>query len=376
MAHVIFRLDVGGLQNGLINLINGMPEERFEHCVVCLTDYTDFRARIRRDDVRVFALSKKPGNDPRTQLRLWRLFRELRPDIVHTRNLPTLECVVPAALAGVRCRMHGEHGWDVFDLHGKARRYRLLRRLLAPAITSFVAVSKHLERWLLDTVHVPPARVVQIYNGVDTDRFKPPANGRVPLPVAGFADPACIIIGTVGRLQTVKSQITLGRAFLRLREMLPHARDRLRLVLIGDGPQEAALRELIAETDIGRFVWMPGARPDVAELMRGFDVFVLPSLNEGISNTVLEAMATGLPVVATDVGGNGELVQQGCNGSLVPPADPDALAQAISRYVDDSSLRRGHGIAGRNLASANFSLASMVGGYVSAYDAALQRSLH
>src|SRR5258708_6202130 len=118
VAHVIFRLDVGGLENGLINLINRIPAERFRHAIVTLTDYSAFRQRIQRADVPVFALNKPPGNSPVTLVRLWRLLSRLRPDIVHTRNLPALERPLPPALSDGPLRSHRGHGRDSNDLDG------------------------------------------------------------------------------------------------------------------------------------------------------------------------------------------------------------------------------------------------------------------
>ena len=128
IAHVIFRLDIGGLENGLVNLINHMPESRYRHAIICLQNYTDFRLRIRREDVPVFALNKAEGKDFHLYSQLWHLLRNIKPHIVHTRNLAALDCQFVAALAGVRARVHGEHGWDMMDLHGSNFKYNLLRR--------------------------------------------------------------------------------------------------------------------------------------------------------------------------------------------------------------------------------------------------------
>src|SRR3954471_9626424 len=128
IAHVIYRLDVGGLENGLVNLINRMPADRYRHAIVCLDDFTEFRRRIARPDVPVFALHKAPGNSPMLHWRLWRLFLRLRPDIVHTRNFGQLEAALPAALARVAARVHSEHGHEVVDLGGRSRKRRWVRR--------------------------------------------------------------------------------------------------------------------------------------------------------------------------------------------------------------------------------------------------------
>ena len=133
-------------------------------------------------------------------------------------------------------------------------------------------------------------------------------------------------------------------------------------------PLRENVQKIIDKSGVSELVWMAGDRRDVAGLLSGFDVFVMPSLNEGISNTVLEAMATGLPVVATEVGGNPELVQPNQTGVLVPADDVSALADAIGDYVDDSGLRRAHGDSGRRAVEERFSLRSMVSGYLSVYD--------
>jgi len=368
VAHVIHRLDVGGLENGLVNLINRMPEARFRHAIICLTDYSSFRERIRRSDVALFALHKPLGNSPATLMRLWRLLRRLRPSILHTRNLSALEASVCAALAGVPVRIHGEHGRDVGDLDGDNVRHQRIRRLFRPFVHQYIALSKDLETYLRDKVRVPSPRVVQFYNGVDTDHFHPPSSGREPLPPEGFSSPDAIVIGTVGRMHPVKDPLGLARAFIELARLAPDWAPRLRLVMIGDGEVRGAALELLAGAGLSAQAWLPGERGDVAAMMRGLDLFVLPSLAEGISNTILEAMATGLPVVATAVGGNPELVKQGITGRLVPRADPVAMARAMLDYVRDPAERERHGREARRRVEREFSMGAMVERYTALYE--------
>lgn len=371
IAHVIFRLAVGGLENGLVNIINRTPQYR--HAVVCLTDYTDFHRRIRHDAVSLHALHKREGHDLGMLLRLWRLLRTLRPDIVHSRNLAALEAQLPAVLAGVRGRVHGEHGRDVHDLDGSRRSHRWLRRAFRPLVQRYVPLSRELEHYLREDIAVPDAKIVQIYNGVDAGRFHPAAGERLsPLP-PGFAPPGAVVIGTVGRLAAVKDQLTLVRAFVELLAQTPQRRDTARLVIVGDGELRRAAEDILQQAGVAEFAWLPGARDDVPELMRALDVFVLPSLAEGISNTILEAMASGLPVIATRVGGNAELVAEDETGTLVPAAAPKALAEAIARYADDAALRERHGRAGRARVEREFSIEAMVASYVQIYERALRR---
>ena len=371
VAHVLYRFDVGGLENGVVNLLNRMPPERYRHAVVSLTEVTPFRHRVTRDDVEFIELHKAPGHGVRLFPKLFRQFRRLRPAIVHTRNLAALEASIPAAFAGVPVRIHGEHGRDVGDLDGSNRTYRMVRRMHRPFVTQYVALSRDLERYLVEAIGVPPRRVERIINGVDTREFVP-APSRQTLSGCPFAEPDSFVFGTVGRLQAVKNQVLLARAFVRLLEIAPDMRQRVRLVIVGEGSTRAEITQVLADANVSALAWLPGARDDVAQALRSFDAFVLPSLAEGISNTILEAMASGLPVVATRVGGNAELVEDGTTGTLVPSADSEALAMAMLRYARDPGYARSHGQAGRTRAERLFSLDAMIAKYTALYDRLLQ----
>lgn len=373
VVHIIHRLAVGGLENGLVNLINGMPGHAYRHAIICLTDYSAFRTRLQRVDVPVLALHKQPGKDVGVHVRLWRVLKALRPDIVHTRNLPALEYIVTAALAGAPGRVHGEHGRDMYDLDGSNKRYNRLRKVIRPFVHQYTAVSADLALWLTQTTGIPAQQVTHVYNGVDARRFHPRIGPRLPLGPEGFAPANALVIGAVGRMQTVKDQLTLVRAFLHLLTGEPALRQRLRLVIIGDGPLRQEALRLLDAAGAAALAWLPGERADIPDLMRAFDLFVLPSLAEGISNTVLEAMATGLPVVATWVGGNVELVEDRRSGMLVPPANPEAMAVAIASYFMDEEQGSRHGRAGLRKIETQFSLEAMINGYRAVYDAVLQR---
>jgi sugar transferase (PEP-CTERM/EpsH1 system associated) len=371
IAHVMYRFDVGGLENGVVNLINHMPRDSYRHVVISLTDVTDFRQRIVRDDVSFIALEKLPGHALWIYPQLFRLFRRLRPAIVHSRNLGALEVVVPAWAAGVPVRIHGEHGRDVGDLDGSSKKYQWVRRLYRPFVTHYITLSRDLERYLTERVGMPQGKVLQIYNGVDAQRFHPSA-ARQPIAGCPFADSACWLVGTVGRMQTVKDQITLTRAFIRALEIVPALRDRLRLVMVGDGPLRGQAQSLLEQAGCAGLAWLPGERSDIPEILRGLDCFVLPSLAEGISNTILEAMASGLPVIATDVGGNGELIDAGRSGELVPVGGVEAMAQSIVAHACHPERARGAGQAGRTAVERRFSLAAMVQQYQGLYDRLLR----
>lgn len=372
IAHVVFRFDTGGLENGVVNLLNGLPPDRYRHAVISLTQVTAFRERITRRDVEFVSLDKRPGHGIRLFPQLYREFRRLRPSVVHTRNLAALEASVPAMLAGVPVRIHGEHGRDVTDPDGSSRKYRIARRMHRPFVTHYVALSKDLEWYLAEAIGVPTRRVTRIVNGVDTTRFSP---GTIPAMVPGcpFTDPGITVFGSVGRLQPVKNQVHLVRAFAKLVRTAPELRKRIRLAIVGEGPSRIEIERALAEDGVAELAWIPGSREDVVAIMRRLDIFVLPSIAEGISNTILEAMASGLPVIATAVGGNTELVQDGLTGKLVASQDVGALAAAMARYAADPGLARAHGAAGRARAVASFSVDRMVDEYAALYDRLLGR---
>lgn len=373
VAHVIHRLATGGLENGLVNLVNHLPPERYRHAIVCLTDATDFARRIRRDDVTIHELHRPPGNSLSVHTTFHRLFGELRPAIVHSRNLGALEAQAAATMARVPVRIHGEHGWDTAHPDGASRRQTYVRRLYAPFVHRYVPLSRQLERYLVDRVRIAPRRVTRICNGVDCDRFGPSSTARGAFPWPAMRDPTLVLVGTVGRLQPVKDQLTLAQAFVAALARRPEARSTLRLVIVGSGPLQPAVEGVLREHGALDLAWMAGERGDVAALLPALDVFVLPSRAEGISNTILEAMACGVPVIATDVGGNPELVSDGESGLLVPPADPPRLADAILALAMRPEHRRTMSAAARERAVAQFSLAEMVRRYAALYDGELAR---
>ncbi|MGE0335815.1 MAG: TIGR03088 family PEP-CTERM/XrtA system glycosyltransferase [Gammaproteobacteria bacterium] len=365
VLHVLHHLHIGGMENGLVNLVNHMPENRYRHAIACIEDYTDFSRRITRD-VPLHALHRSRAGVWRLRWNLHRLCRQLRPALVHTRNQSGLDALLPARLAGIPC-VHSEHGWDVDNLDGRRWKPLLLRRLHRPLVSHYITVSRHLQAFVVDTVGAPADAVTQIYNGVDTTRFAPDAEASRDFLPEDFRAPGRVLIGTVGRLQAVKDQATLLRAFAGMHPAAPEAR----LIVAGDGPLRGELAALAGELGIATSTAFLGATDRIPDMLRALDVFVLPSLNEGISNTILEAMASALPVLATAAGGNVELVTDGVNGHLFAPRDVTTLGALLTTYCTDPALRARHGAAARADALARFSLEAMVDGYAAVYDRVL-----
>jgi sugar transferase (PEP-CTERM/EpsH1 system associated) len=365
IVHVVHRFDVGGLENGVVNLVNALPRDRFRHAVIALTEITDFRSRVHRDDVCFVALHKGSGQGAKVFPELFRVFRELAPDIVHTRNLAALEAALPAWFAGVPVRLHGEHGREMGDLDGSNTKYRFVRKAYRPFVSHYVALSGELERYLVSAIGVPASRITRIVNGVDVQRFRPGSAGATP-PDWPFLD-SDVVVGTVGRLQPVKNQTLLVRAFLHALELDPSLRKRLRLAIVGEGPLRDEIEAMLGAANARTLAWLPGARNDIPDVLRALDVFVLPSRAEGISNTLLEAMASGLPLIATDVGGNAELIADGDVGRLVREGDAAAMARALVHYAN-ADVARDAGHASRRRAERLFGLEAMVASYARLYD--------
>lgn len=368
IVHLIYRLDFGGLENLMVERINRMPADAYRHAVVCLTESTDFASKIRKPGVEVYALHKQAGLSLGTHAALWKLLRRLKPAILHSYNLSAIEYAPAAILAGVPVRINGAHGRDASDPHGRNRKHNFLRRAMVPFYDCCYANSADLFEWNSRVIGVPAHKSRLLANGIDTDKFAPAARRG-----ERHFGPDSIVIGTVGRIQDVKDHATLVDAFILLRARVPELRDRLRLAIVGDGPLLAQLRARVDAAGIASQVWLPGSRTDIADILGGLDIFAMSSIAEGTPGSALEAMASGLPVVGTRVGGIPEVVDQDVTGQVVPASDPVAMAAALERYVRDRALAASHGKAGRERVLRHYNMNAMVAGYQSLYDSLCER---
>ena len=376
LVHVVYRLDTGGMERVLVSLINA-THDRFRHAVISLTGFGALRLEIEHVVVASLSLEKKPGKDWWCYFRFWRALRMLKPDLVQTYNIGTLDLPPVARLAGVHRLVHAEHGRDATDPGGDNRKYQWLRRWMAPLIRRHVVVSHDLQSWLTERVGIPPSKVTCIANGIDLVKFSRARIGFEPRKRLGdFAPPGTVLIANVARLDKVKDHEGLIFAFKLLREQAGQKNASVRLIIAGEGPQREELERQIVRLGLTESVRLLGNRDDVAQLLAECDVFALSSIAEGMPLTLLEAMAAGLPVVATDVGGVASVVEAGVTGTLVPAGDPHALAEALSAYAADENLRRQHGKAGCARVAAQFSLSTMVSAYIALYDEELGRRAH
>ncbi|MBE9547274.1 MAG: glycosyltransferase [Proteobacteria bacterium] len=337
------------MEKGVATMIRN-ASANFEHIIICLTKSGNM-ARLLPPGTEIIELKKSPGNSACFLWQLSKKLKQLNPDIVHTRNWAGTDGIIAARLAGIRSVVHSEHGFGSENPTGINSRRIWLHKWLSRWVKEYICVSTPLKRWLIERVEVRRP-VTQVYNGVDTEVYRPGPGMRMRRKL-GISQKA-FVIGIVASLSAIKDHPTLIRAFNVLRQQEPESI----LLIVGDGPERSKLESLA-----GHGVFFLGNRDDIPEVMQALDVFVLSSVNEGISNTILEAMATGLPVVASNVGGNPELVVDGVTGSLFPSGDVEALSSALLDCFKSPGLRLQHGSQGRERAVAHFSIKAMVESY-------------
>lgn len=336
---------LGGAEQLILMTAPRLRRAGFEVTVACLKEWGPVGDDLQAAGIRAIALGARGPLDPRAAGRLISLLRRERIQIVHAHLfLANVVARVLGRLAGDPVIITSHHDTDVW----MGRRHRLLERVTAPLSDAIVTCSEAVRQYALATYGLRPGLVRTLRNAIPVPERRPAGRERVRR--LFDAVPQDRVIASVGRLDEPKKGLTV---FLRAAGRL--ARDvqtnggerRLRFVLVGDGPARPRLEALARAEGIDRLTIFMGERRDVSELMEGFDLFVQPSLWEGFGVTVLEAMAAGLPVVASRVGGIPEIVRDGETGSLVPPGDDLALAEACHRLLGEPELASRMGAAGR-----------------------------
>ncbi len=348
VAHVTLGLDIGGQERLLVEMARHRDVARFDWTVVVLGGRGVLADALEASGVRVVALAEPAGFRVGLWRRLARMFRAEQFDVVHTHDDRPLIYAMPAAWwAGVPRRIHTQHHGR---LPGISWRQGLLIRRAARCAEHFVCVSADSARYMIEQ-GIGKERVRTIHNGIDLTRFS----------FKGPSDAGPIV--TVARLSPEKDVANLLRAAARV---LAEQRS-ARFEIAGAGPCRSELLELSAELNLAEHVIFHGEVRDIPALLTRARLFVLPSQTEGISLTLLEAMARGLPSVATEVGGTPEVVEPGVSGMLVPARDPDALAQAILAIFADRERGRQMGRAGRTRVENCFDIRTMTKQYEALY---------
>jgi glycosyltransferase involved in cell wall biosynthesis len=351
-------LPAAGMEMVIAGLTRGLARRGHDVGVTCILYKGALAEALEKEGFRV-TVAPTPGLRTillPSNLRSW--FRQRRPDVVHIHSGAWLKGARAAALADVPRVVFTMHGID-----GSQPRYQsLLDRWAARTTTVAVAVSAAFEPYLSAEAHVPPERLRVIINGIDVQRFRPGPRSRALRSALGLS-PTDVVIGHVARFAPVKNHVMLVNAFSALLRARPNAF----LALVGDGQLRGDIEARVDALGIRNRVAFLGLRTDLPDVYRDLDVLVLPSFSEATSMSILEGMASGLPVVATAVGGTPEILGHGDAGVLVPTDDAPALAAALERLVDLPAERSRLGSLARARAEANYSEERMLDAYEAAY---------
>jgi len=350
---------LGGLENVVTNLVNTLDPQQYRCTILSFAPLAQVSHRVNLERVQLISLNKKAGNDLGSIYRIYRFFQESKADIVQTHNWGTVfEGLIAAKLARVPCLVHAEHG----TIESK-KRNRWIQRALWQWTNQVVCVSETHRRQLVDVIGYPREKIKPIFNGVDTTRFSPMPAEKTAIRKKMGLGAETICIGTLGSFRTVKNQALLLSAADQVLKITPN----VHLVFVGEGPLKVGLMAEADKLRIRGQVHFLGARTDIPELLNAFDIFVLPSLMEGMPISVLEAMSCGIPVVASAVGGLPEVIEDGKSGLLFPSKDPTALAAVLSGLIADKEKRLALGQEGRRRVLSSFSVEKMVGKYHALY---------
>src|SRR3989475_5351013 len=382
VLHIITRMDRGGSARNTFLTALGHDRKRFrvslvygrsvpltaEEAAPMKIDLERLsQAGVRVSEEPTLVREVRPILDAWAMLALWRLVRRERPAIVHTHTSKAgVVGRLAAWLARVPVVIHTPHGHIFYGYYGgfASAIIRLLERLLAKITDRIVTLTDRGAEEHVQYKIAGPGKFVTIHSGIDLAYFRSvrvdPAVKRKELGLP----PEGVIVGTVGRLVPIKGLEWLLKAAPRVLAEFPQAC----FVIIGDGPMIGELRQLTSKLGIGLQVVFLGAREDVPECLAALDLFVLPSLNEGMGRVLLEAMAVGCPVVATRVGGIPDIVADGTTGLLVPPRDERALAEAILTFLRDRSRRAADGEAARRRIDGRLAVEKMAASAARLYD--------
>jgi sugar transferase (PEP-CTERM/EpsH1 system associated) len=363
VVHLIQGLEIGGLEMMVVNFLQRLDRSRFSPVVCCFDTLGDLTAQVADRGIPVHLVQRRPGVDLGYIFTLAAFIRRTRPQILHLHN-PTafFYGTLAGKLARVPCIVYTEHGRD-FSSGWKTR---LANRVLGKLVDRVVAVADYGKRYLAEEEGIAAAKITTIHNGIDAARFAQDYDVDAIRSELGLT-PDQPVIGIVARLDPIKNHALLIRAMARLAKQRADAV----LLIIGDGPLRQELHSLRDELELAGQIRFLGARSDVPELLSALDLFVLCSKSEGLSLTLAEASAAARPIVATDVGGNSEVVEDGVSGVVIPSDDIEALVAALLKIVSDPELGRKMGRAGRERFERQFTLEGMVAAYQELYSTCL-----
>lgn len=360
VAHILSSLALGGQERVAYDLAVSQHRAGWNVVVISLAPPPDgpLAAELQRAGVRVQRVARgRDGIDPMLVARLSRWLRKHRIDLVHTHNRMALIYGAPAARLAGAAVVHTKHGYN------PRRGTRLLAgNLSGKLVAAFVAVSDETAAVARERKEIAEARLHVIANGIELGQFHANPEARIRIRAELGIEPDACVIGSVGRVAKEKNHALLLRAAAPLLNANTH------VVVVGDGPLMDALRD---QANGISHVHLTGMRSDVPDVLNAFDIFAMSSDTEGMPLVVLEAMATGLPVVSTNVGGIPNVVEDSVTGFLVPAGDESALRDRLKRLVDDREMRRGFGKRAEQVATERYAATRMQREYLELYDRVL-----
>lgn len=359
IVHVLSSFGIGGQERVAFDLAVSQLAAGCRVAVVSLAPPPDgpLAAELAAAGIDVDRVARsRPGLDPMLVLRLARWLRRRGTDLVHTHNRMALIYGAPAARLARAAVVHTKHGNNP-----KGGTRLVAGNLAGRAVHAFVAVSEETAAFARKRREMDERRLLVIPNGIELGRFHPAPAGRERIRRELAIDAGAWVIGTVGRIAPEKNHALLVRA------VAPLLGPGTRLVIAGDGPLLPAVTALVGELGVAPFVQLLGARRDVPDILNALDTFVLSSDTEGLPLVVLEAMATGLPVISTRVGGVPNVLDEAQTGLLVPPGDEQALRDRVARLRVNPAENRAIGDRARTAAIERFSAARMQRDYLALY---------
>jgi sugar transferase (PEP-CTERM/EpsH1 system associated) len=359
---VLHSLHVGGAEVLAARLARQL-QSSFRFVFVCLDEQGTLGDELSKEQFAVRVLGRRPGFDARCTWQLQQILKQERVDLVHAHQYtPFFYSLIARVLCRKPAILFTEHGRTFPDFRRPKR--VLVNRLLLERRDRVVAVGKSVREALLRFEGIPKERVTVIYNGMNTAAYAPGVHDRNAVRAELGVGAEDLVILQVARLDPIKDHATALRTLEHVVWHHKHAR----LVLVGEGPELGNIQNLIRERGLETSVRVLGLRKDIPRLMRAADIFLLTSLSEGIPLTLIEAMAAGLPIVATQVGGVPELVEEGITGLLAPVADDAYLADCILRLARNPQLCEQMGELARQAAGRYFSESQMHAHYHHLYE--------
>jgi glycosyltransferase involved in cell wall biosynthesis len=366
ICQLLHSLGVGGAEVLAARLARRFAGS-YQFLIVCLDELGTLGRELRADGFPVWVLGRKPGLDWSFPRRLAALWRRYHVDLVHAHQYtPFFYAMLARLLYRQPPVIFTEHGRHYPDYPRRKR--MLVNRLLLEGRDRIVGVGDAVRQALIANEGIPASRVSLIYNGIDLRSYSSaPDDSRLAVRQELGLGADDYVIVQVARLDYLKDHATAIRAM----DLVVQNRKDAQLLLVGDGPEREIIQKQVQQRNLGPYVRFLGLRTDVARLLSAADLFLLTSISEGIPLTIIEAMAAGLPIVATHVGGLAEMIEDGKTGFLVPAGDSDAIARRILTIADDPELRTRLGRVGRDRAFQMFSEQQMHAQYVQLYQECL-----